>query len=87
MSTFVIILETRPTHGFATFHIEYCKELLQTHPEYLFFQDMLESNLRYSMTFLLQKLLTDGWTVVGQSQGGGSLFYTLKISYKDTPKK
>ena len=87
MKTFVIILETRPTHGFATFHIEYCKELLQTHSEYLFFQDMLKSNLRYSITFLLQKLLTDGWTVVGQSQGGGSLFYTLTITYKDTDKK
>ena len=82
MSTFVIILEVRPKSGFATFHIEYCKELLQEHNEYMFFQDMLKSSMRYSITFLLQKLLKDGWTIIGQSQNEISLFYTLSITYK-----
>jgi len=82
MSTFVIILETRPSNGFATYHIEYCKELVQEHNEYMFFQDMLKSSLRYSITFLIQKLLTDGWVMLGQSQNSTSLFYTLSITYK-----
>ena len=83
-TTFVIILETRPKTGFATFHIEYTKELLQEHNEYMFFQDMLKSNLRYSIVFLLQKLLKDGWKIIGQSQDETSLFYTLSITYKST---
>lgn len=84
-STFVIIIEARPKNGFATYHIEYCKELIQeTGKKYMFFQEMLKSNKRYSIAFLLQKLLNDGWNIVGQSQSDQSLLYTLMITYKST---
>ena len=82
MSTFVIIVETRPDHNFVVFHIEYTKELLHNHPEYIFFQDMLKSNMRMKTTLFLQTMLERGWVLMAQSQNSASIFHTLSKEYK-----
>jgi len=74
---YLIVLEVRPEQNFIVYHIDYTRSLLQNHNKYLYFQDMLKSNIRYKASFLLQQLLGEGWNMVGQSQNEKSIYYTL----------
>jgi len=74
---YVIIIEVRPEQNFIVYHINYTRELLTKHNKYIYFQDMLKSNIRYNASTLLQKLLEDGWDMIGQSQDKKSIYYTL----------
>lgn len=85
MNTYVIVVETRPEQNFIIYHIDYSRELIQNHHEYLFFQDMLKSNSRLTISLFLQKMLELGWDVIGQSQNNLSLYYTMKKIFKQTP--
>jgi len=76
----VIIVETRPENGFIVYHIEYGSRLLTEKPEYMYFQDMLKSNIRYKTCFFLEQLFDKGWTLLGQSQDKKSIFYTLLLN-------
>lgn len=82
MSSYVVIVEMRPNTNFVVYHIEYEKELLQRHSEYIFFQDMLRSNLRMKGATFLRTMLEREWTVVSQSQNDESLYYTLSKQFK-----
>lgn len=79
LRTFVIVIEVRTVSSFLIYHIEYDKELVMHHTEYLFFQDMLRSNLRMNICTFLPIMFKRGWTVVSQSQNANSLFYTLAV--------
>lgn len=76
----VIIVEVNLHKGFFVYHISYVSDLLKEHPEYLFFQDMLKSNIRYNISFFLAKMIADGWYIAGQSQDKHSLIYTLILN-------
>ena len=80
---FVIIVETRPEQNFIVYHIDYTPALITQHSKYMYFQDMLKSNIRYKISFFLQTLLDDDWEIVGQSQNRKSIFYTLKNDFND----
>jgi len=81
---FVVIIEVKPETNFVVYHIEYSASLLTTHPKYMYFQDMLSSNVRYKISFFLQTLLEEGWNLIGQSQNNSSIFYTLKNDFKES---
>lgn len=81
--TFVIIVEVKPEMNFVVYHIEYDKELLRTHSEYLFFQDMLRSNMRMKISRFLQMMFERGWSLVSQSQNKKSMFYTMAKDFTD----
>jgi hypothetical protein len=79
MNTYVIVVEARPEQNFIVYHIEYSRELLINHNEYIFFQDMLKSNIRYTISVFLQKMLELGWDIIGQSQNKTSIYYTMRL--------
>lgn len=81
---YIIIVEVRPEQNFIVYHIEYTKDLLTNHNKYIYFQDMLKSNIRYKASFFLQQLLGEGWCLEGQSQCEKSIYYTLSNSTLDT---
>lgn len=74
---FVVILEVRPDQKFVVYHIEYDKLLLQEHPEYLFFQEMLASDKRIKIAQFLQLMFDHDWVLLTQSQNVISVYYTL----------
>ena len=80
-TSFVVIAECRPEQGFIVYHLEYSRDLIQDHNEYVFFQDMLKSNIRYRTSTFIEKMLGLGWDIVGQSQNNLSIFYTLQKTY------
>ena len=86
MSTYVIVVETRPEQNFVVYHIEYSRDLLINHKELLFFQDMLKSNIRYTISLFLQKMLELGWEIIGQSQNKTSIYYTMRLVEEQSVK-
>tara|TARA_B110000902_G_scaffold198174_1_gene224900 strand:+ start:302 stop:553 length:252 start_codon:yes stop_codon:yes gene_type:complete len=82
MSIYVVIVEMKPDINFVVYHIEYEKELIQNHPEYMFFQDMLKSNMRMKGATFLRTMLEREWNIISQSQNNKSLYYTLSKHFK-----
>lgn len=77
MMSHIVIAECKTEQNFIVYHLEYSRDLIQTHNEYYFFQDMLKSNIRYRTATFLEKMLGLGWTIIGQSQNKTSIYYTL----------